>query len=148
MRLPPICLLTLLFLLPISSLCRAQPLDLAQYRGKVVYLDFWASWCAPCKLSFPWMNEVQRLYGSDGVVIVGVNVDHDRAAAQEFLQDSPAQFPILFDPKGQIAGKYPIKGMPASFVIGKDGRVRYAHEGFETRRKDEYLSHLLAAAKE
>lgn len=127
---------------------RAQPLNLDHYRGKVVYLDFWASWCTPCKLSFPWMNNLQRTYANDGVVVIGVNVDHYRSAAEAFLKDTPAGFAILFDPKGQIAEKFPVHGMPTSVVIGKDGAIRYSHSGFETSREEEYLSHILMAVKE
>ena len=77
----------------------ADDLDLSAYKGKVVYLDFWASWCVPCRLSFPWMNELQQEYAGKGFTVVAVNMDHDGAAAQQFLSQMPASFKIVFDPR-------------------------------------------------
>ena len=77
----------------------ADGLDLSAYKGKVVYLDFWASWCTPCRLSFPWMNEIQQTYGARGLVVIGVNVDHDRALADEFLRANRGTFKIVYDPR-------------------------------------------------
>src|SRR5579872_6640471 len=99
-----------------------QTLDLAQYRNKVVYLDFWASWCAPCLQSFPWMTEIQRIYGSRGLVVVAVNVDRDNQLAHRFLQDKLVNFRIVYDPEGAIAKQYAIRDMPTSMLIGPDGR--------------------------
>src|SRR4051794_39610306 len=80
------------------------------YRGKVVYFDFWASWCGPCKQSFPWMNAMQAKYADKGLVIVAVNVDNAHDDALKFLQQVPARFKIAYDPKGQVAQQYAIKG--------------------------------------
>jgi len=114
-----------------QSVARADPpvLDLDQYRGKVVYLDFWASWCQPCRQSFPWMNTLQRKYG-DGLVVIAVNVDADRKDADRFLQAVLADFRVVYDPDGDLAQRYHLNGMPSSFVIGPDGRVAFRHEGF------------------
>ena len=103
---------------------------LADYLGKTVYLDFWASWCAPCKQSFPWMNEMQARYGAKGLRVVGVNVDQKPAAAQSFLQRTPAQFELAFDAAGKVPRSYDIKAMPTSVLIGPDGRVLAVHSGF------------------
>ena len=105
-------------------------LDLTQYRGKVVYLDFWASWCKPCRQSFPWMNAMQQKYSADGLVIVAVNVDEQRADADEFLKEVPASFTVVYDTGGKLAEQYGLMGMPSSFLIGKDGTVIRKHEGF------------------
>ena len=77
--------------------------DLQQYRGKVLILDFWASWCVPCRRSFPWMNEMQEKYGGQGLVIVGVRMDADAAEAQTFLKEFPVDFRIIEDAKGELA---------------------------------------------
>ena len=122
----------------------AESLDLSAYKGKVVYLDFWASWCTPCRLSFPWMNELQQMYGREGLVVIGVNVDHDRALADQFLQSSPSQFKIVYDPNGTIATKYNFKDMPTSILIGRDGKIHYTHAGFFPNREGSYLSDLKA----
>ena len=131
-----------------NSKADAQQFDPAQYKGQVIYLDFWASWCVPCRLSFPWMNELQAEYGGKGLMIVAVNVDHDAAAAQQFLEQVPASFKIVYDPSGKIAQKYPLKGMPTSFLIGRDSTVRFEHDGFSTERRNEYLAHINALIAE
>ncbi len=122
----------------------AQSFDPAAYKGRVVYLDFWASWCTPCRQSFPWLNELQQTLGQKGLVVIGVNVDHDRGLADQFLQQTGAQFKILYDPKGQIAEKYDFKDMPTSILIGRDGKTHFVHSGFFPNREGEYLSHVNA----
>lgn len=118
---------------------KADGLDLSAYKGKVVYLDFWASWCNPCRVSFPWMNDLQETYGRRGLVIIAVNVDHDRELADEFLQANNAKFKIVYDPDGKIARQYNFKDMPTSFLIGRDGKVHYVHNGFYPNREGSYL---------
>jgi len=117
---------------------RAEGLDLSAYKGKVVYLDFWASWCNPCRLSFPWMNEIQEMDGKKGLVVIGVNVDHDRDLADEFLQANNAKFKVVYDPNGNIASEYNFKDMPTSVLIGRDGKVRIVHNGFYSNREGSY----------
>lgn len=120
-------------------------LDLAQYQGKVVYLDFWASWCGPCRRSFPWMNAMQQKYSAQGLVIVSVNVDEKRADADGFLKANPASFPVIFDPEGKLAEQYQLIGMPSSFIIGRDGKVLKAHQGFLDDSPTRYEAELRAA---
>jgi thiol-disulfide isomerase/thioredoxin len=108
------------------------PLDLARHRGKVVLVDFWASWCEPCRHSFPWLNAMQARYADRGLVVIGVNVDRERADADRFLQDVPARFQIVYDPAGALASQYDLPGMPASYVIGPNGDVVARHIGFRS----------------
>ncbi|MES2149000.1 MAG: TlpA disulfide reductase family protein [Pseudomonadota bacterium] len=103
---------------------------LADYRGKFVYLDFWASWCAPCKHSFPWMGALQKRYGGAGLQVVAINVDTSRDDAERFLAQTPAGFTVAYDPAGAIAKKYAIKGMPSSVLIDPSGQVLLVHAGF------------------
>jgi cytochrome c biogenesis protein CcmG/thiol:disulfide interchange protein DsbE len=105
--------------------------QLAQFRGKLVYVDFWASWCGPCRQSFPWMNEMQARYGARGLQVVGVNLDAKAADAHLFLAENPAQFAIAFDPAGATPRAYGIKGMPSSVLVGPDGKVLFEHAGFK-----------------
>jgi len=107
-----------------------EPLDLAAFRGQVVYLDFWASWCAPCRESFPWMNRMQDELGRDGLTVIAVNVDRERADAERFLQAHPARFRLVFDPDGRLPEKFAVRGMPTSFLIDRNGRVQSRHQGF------------------
>ncbi|MCX8004719.1 MAG: TlpA family protein disulfide reductase [Burkholderiaceae bacterium] len=108
---------------------------LSALRGKVVYLDIWASWCGPCRQSFPWLNEMQAKYGAQGLTVVGVNVDAKRSDAEAFLKEVPAQFTIAFDPKGDTPARYAAKGMPTSYLIGRDGKVLATHVGFRPEEK-------------
>ncbi|HEX7641052.1 MAG TPA: TlpA disulfide reductase family protein [Burkholderiaceae bacterium] len=103
---------------------------LSEYHGKLIYLDFWASWCGPCKKSFPWMNDMQKRYGDQGLQVVAVNLDAKRTDALEFLSIVSAGFKIGFDPGGAVARSYGVKGMPSSVLIAPDGRVIAMHEGF------------------
>ncbi|WP_235953644.1 TlpA family protein disulfide reductase [Noviherbaspirillum galbum] len=110
---------------------------LADFRGKLVYLDFWASWCGPCRRSFPWMSQMQARYGARGLRILALNVDARRDAALAFMSDVPAQFTIGFDPAGKVAAAYGIKGMPTSVLISPDGKVMAMHAGFSDADKTE-----------
>lgn len=107
-----------------------KPVRLADLKGQVVYVDFWASWCAPCKQSFPWMNEMQAKYGPRGFSVIGVTVDQKREDADKFLANTPAKFNIAYDPEGKVAGLYKPLSMPTSYLIGADGKVRAIHVGF------------------
>jgi peroxiredoxin len=105
--------------------------QLAKLQGRLVYVDFWASWCGPCRQSFPWMNEMQARYGARGLQVVGVNLDAKSDDARRFLAETPARFTIAFDPAGATPRAYGIKGMPSSVLIGPDGKVLYEHAGFK-----------------
>lgn len=103
---------------------------LSALRGKVVYLDFWASWCGPCRQSFPWMNDLQSKYGSRGLQILGVNLDAKDADARKFLTENKGNFLLAFDNKGMTPKLFGVKGMPTSYLIDRDGRIVSEHTGF------------------
>lgn len=132
-----------LFLFLSTTLRAEESLELSEYRGKVVLLDFWASWCVPCRRSFPWMNRMQQKYGESGLIIIGVNMDAEPGAAQAFLDEYPAEFKIISDPNGDLAREYDVIAMPSSYVIGRDGELVTRHLGFKVRNQDEYESILL-----
>ena len=125
-----------------SRVAGAAELDLSAYRGKVVYIDFWASWCAPCRESFPWLDELVHQYESKNLVVIGVNVDKDRARAAHFLDQVYAAFPIVYDPLGDIATRFKVTGMPSAVLVDRTGRVRFQHAGFSAKVKDEYEDQL------
>ena len=99
-------------------------------RGQVVFVDFWASWCGPCRRSFPWMNEMQQKYGGKGFAIVAVNVDKKRSDADKFLAQIPATFPVVFDEAGTSPTAFGVKGMPSSYLIDARGNVAFVERGF------------------
>jgi cytochrome c biogenesis protein CcmG/thiol:disulfide interchange protein DsbE len=141
--------LSSLFAMLLCPLARASDLDLSAYRGKVVYVDFWASWCAPCRESFPWLDGLVREYASKNLVVIGVNVDKDRDRAERFLNETPADFPIVYDPHGDLAAAYKVAGMPSAILIDRAGHVRFQHAGFSAKQKglyEEQLQTLLAEA--
>jgi thiol-disulfide isomerase/thioredoxin len=102
-------------------------------RGRVVLLDFWASWCGPCRQSFPWMAELRERLAPRGLEIVAVDLDKNREQADAFLDRYPAAFTVAFDPKGATAQAYGVRAMPTSLLIGRDGKVVQIHAGFDPR---------------
>ena len=126
----------------------SEELQLDAYEGKVVIVDFWASWCVPCRRSFPWMNEMVEKYADQGLVVIAVNLDRDRADADAFLADVPANFEILFDPDASLAREFGVEAMPNSFVFGRDGELVARHLGFKVKKLPEYESALLEALGE
>lgn len=134
-----------LWLVALALAGSANALDLSAHQGKVVYLDFWASWCKPCRQSFPWLAQMQQRYGKDGFVVIAVNVDKERALADRFLADVPHPFAIEFDPDGLLATRYAIEAMPSSVLIGSDGKVIASHAGFFEKNIDKYEQRIRAA---
>ena len=115
------------FALPTAS---GETLALSRFAGKVVYVDFWASWCGPCRQSFPFMNELQQRYGPQGLAIVAINVDKMRADADRFLAQYPASFSVVFDPAGNAPAAYAVPGMPTSYLIDARGNIVHVESGF------------------
>ena len=107
-------------------------------KGKVVYIDFWASWCGPCVKSFPWMNKIQQQYKEQGFTVISINLDADEGSARLFLQENQASFAVIYDNKGTIAKHFSIQGMPTSMLINRDGEIKYRHSGFFTGKKNQY----------
>lgn len=126
-------------------------MQLSKLKGNVVYLDFWASWCVPCKKSFPWMSAMQKKYADQGLMIVAVNLDKDRAQADEFIHQMndkvDMNFTVAFDASGESAKKYKLRGMPSSYLIGRDGKVYASHIGFREKDKDKLEQAILSLLK-
>jgi thiol-disulfide isomerase/thioredoxin len=134
---------------PDFAISNAQlPNKLSDLAGQVVYLDFWASWCKPCRQSFPWMNQMQQKYASQGLQIIAINLDTESSLAKDFLDKVPAQIPIIYDPEGNIASDYQLIGMPSSYLIDKTGKIRFSHKGFFTRTKSLYEEELVLLLNE
>jgi len=128
----------------------APPQGLAPISGKVVWVDFWASWCVPCRRSFPWLNTMHRKYREQGLEIIAVNLDKERALADGFLAEVPAEFSLRFDPAGNLAKEFAVQSMPSSYLLAADGTVLASHFGFRTADAAEYertIQQALAAAQ-
>jgi thiol-disulfide isomerase/thioredoxin len=125
----------LVALLSGGAACAAD-LDLSAYRGKVRYVDFWASWCGPCKQSFTWLDRLVREYASQNFVVIGVNVDKDHALAERFVSGTPVDFDIVYDPKRELTTAYKVAGIPAGVLIDRAGHVRFQHAGCQKNRGD------------
>ena len=139
-------LITALFLTTQPGVATSDSsLDLKIHAGKVVVVDFWASWCVPCRRSFPWLNDMHQKYADEGLVIIGVNLDADRSEAMKFLEEFPAEFSIFYDESKDLAREFGVVAMPSSFVIGRDGQIRKKHFGFKVKKQDEYESAIVDA---
>jgi cytochrome c biogenesis protein CcmG, thiol:disulfide interchange protein DsbE len=122
-------------------------IDMSKYQNKVVYLDFWASWCVPCRQSFPWLNEMQAKYQDKGLVIIAVNLDRDVNKASQFTEAFPASFLLYSDPKGILAQKYKITAMPSAYLFSGNGELAEKHLGFkesDVARYEANIGKLLA----
>lgn len=115
-------------------------------RGKVVLLDFWASWCAPCRKSLPWLDELQKRYRDAGLEVIAVNVDKDRKLAEAFLARIPLSLRLEFDPDGRVAEALGVQAMPTSILIDRSGTIRQRYRGFraeEESQRERQISELL-----
>ena len=118
-------------------------INLDQFQGKVVYVDFWASWCAPCLKSFPFMQELHTRYSNDGLVIIAINMDQNIQDARDFLAEHPVTFLIGQDAAGIVAQQYGVIALPSSFIVGRDGLIKDDHYGFKSG-DEEKISSLIA----
>ncbi len=112
---------------------RDGTVSLDSLRGQMVLVDFWASWCGPCRQSFPWLSALHERYGAKGLSIVAINLDKDRSAADAFLGKYPARFTVAFDPAGKTAKAFRVWGMPTSYLINRGGEIVYSRAGFDPK---------------
>ena len=113
-----------------------KELDLQQLRGKVVLLDFWATWCQPCKKSFPFYADLAKRHESDGLVVVAVSIDERKKPVQRFVQKHPVPFQIAWDPKQSLVERFEPTTMPTAYLLGRDGIVKHIHAGFRDSDKE------------
>lgn len=126
-----------------AAVCHAGPtLDLSSLRGRVVYLDFWASWCAPCRQSFPWMQDIQDRFEARGLTVIAINLDHERMDAEAFLRRYHPGFAVRFDPEGILAEQFKVQGMPTAVIIDRQGTARFTHVGFRPGEADESVKQI------
>lgn len=113
------------------------PLAAERFRGKVILIDFWATWCPPCKKSMPFLNSTRNALSADGFEVIAINVDEDSHEAQAYLKSNPVDYPQFFDPDGTCPQIFGVKAMPSSYLIDKNGKIRKVHLGFRDEDKPE-----------
>jgi peroxiredoxin len=126
---------------------QGQSSNLNQYKGNVIYVDFWASWCIPCVKSFPFLNEMHQQLKGQGLQIVGVNLDENKGDAKAFLAKYPANFMVMADVSKQCAKDFDVKAMPSSYLIDRKGIVHHVHLGFrpgEAKEMKQIVEKLLS----
>lgn len=133
---------------PVQTMDGSRTVDLARPKGKVTYVDFWASWCPPCARSFRFMNELHAELHSQGVEVVAINLDEEPHAAAEFLQRHPAQFTVVADPKGNCPALYEVQAMPTTYLIDRRGNIRHVHLGFKEGDREELRRQILSLLNE
>ena len=121
---------------------------LAEFKGHVVLVDFWASWCAPCKASFPALDSLHQDLHAEGLEVVAINVDEDRKSALGFLAGRSPSMTVLFDPEGRSPQEFGVEGMPSSYLIDREGRVRFRHLGFTAQTKADFRREISMLLKE
>lgn len=110
---------------------QGNPVSLERLRGKVVFLDFWAPWCAPCREELPVLDELYKKYKNDGFQVLGISLDASERSIGKYLLTTPVAFPVMIDRKSDVADAYGFSGLPAGFLIDKNGIIRYRHAGFD-----------------
>ncbi len=156
-------LLTLLVTLPLAAVAVGNPapagdftlksaagnnIRLSEYRGQVVMLNFWASWCGPCRQEFPHLDALQQKYEGLGFTVFGVNVEQDRASADRVLRDIPVSFPILFDDENAVSEQYGVDAMPMTLLLDRNGVVRHLHRGYKPGYEDRYEEQVRSLVRE
>lgn len=111
---------------------------LSELRGQVVLLNFWASWCGPCRQEMPLLEKLQRRYSSLGFTVLGVNVEEDPRKAKTLLKDISVSFPILFDTRNTVSKQYKVSAMPSTVMIDRNGNMRYLHKGYKPGDEAQY----------
>lgn len=117
-------------------------ISLDEFRGRVVYVDFWASWCGPCRKSFPFMEELHQNYADDGLTVIAINMDKNVEDAQRFLDEVSVTFLIGRNAAGNVAKQFGVQAMPSSFIIDRDGVIQEIHMGFKSGDKKKIISKI------
>lgn len=121
---------------------------LEKLKGQVVMINFWASWCGPCRTEMPLLDQMYKRYSSLGFTLLGVNVESDTKDAEKLLQQVPVSFPVLFDKENKVSKLYEVNAMPSTVFIDRKGNVRYLHRGYKNGDEGEYLNQIRALLKE
>jgi peroxiredoxin len=125
-----------------------RDVSLTQYHGQVVMINFWASWCGPCRQEMPLLESIYKKYHKLGFTLLGVNVEPDSQAADEWLKVTPVTFPILYDKESKVSQLYEVAGMPSTVIIDRSGKLRVLHRGYKPGDENEYLDSIRSLIRE
>ena len=122
--------------------------SLDEHRGNVVMINFWATWCGPCRQEMPHLEALHQRYESLGFTLLGVNVEDDPEGAAEWLEETPVSFPILFDPKNEVSELYDVIAMPTTVLVDRQGNKRFIHHGYQPGYENDYQTQIRALIRE
>jgi len=125
-----------------------ENLRLSEYRGDVVMINFWATWCGPCRQEMPLLEEIYQRYNKLGFTLLGVNVEEHSNDADRFLAETPVSFPILFDPSNEVSKQYGVSAMPSTVIVDREGNVRFLHHGYQPGYENEYQNQIRELVRE
>ena len=125
-----------------------KSLSLSQYKGQVVMINFWATWCGPCRQEMPLLDAMYKKYKAMGFTLIGVNVEPDSKAAEEFLKKLPVSFPVAFDAESKVSQLYNVLGMPCTVIVDRKGNARVLHKGYRPGDENTYLDHVRTLIRE
>jgi peroxiredoxin len=133
------------FQLPAAA---GNPVGMDDLKGQVVLINFWASWCGPCRQEMPLLEQMYRKYKAAGFTLLGVNVEPKSVDALGFLKSTPVSFPILFDTQSKVSTLYEVSGMPSTVIVDRKGKVRYIHHGYKPGDESEYMDQIRTLMRE
>lgn len=125
-----------------------ENLRLSEYRGDVVMINFWATWCGPCRQEMPLLDELYARYQRVGFNLLGVNIDDDSRRAMQMIEELGVSFPVLFDARKEVSKLYEVEAMPVTVLVDREGKVRYIHHGYKPGYEDKYLDQIRSLLRE
>lgn len=125
-----------------------ENLRLSEYRGDVVMINFWATWCGPCRQEMPLLDELYSRYERVGFNLLGVNIDDDSRRAMQMIEELGVNFPVLFDARKEVSKLYEVEAMPVTVLVDREGNVRYVHHGYKPGYEDKYLDQVRSLLRE
>ncbi len=125
-----------------------ENLRLSEYRGDVVMINFWATWCGPCRQEMPLLDELYQRYERVGFSLLGVNIDDDSRRAMQMIEDLGVSFPVLFDAQKEVSKLYEVDAMPVTVLVDREGNVRHVHHGYKPGYEQKYLDQIRSLLRE
>ncbi len=125
-----------------------ENMRLSEYRGDVVMINFWATWCGPCRQEMPLLDELYQRYSRVGFNLLGVNIDDDSRRAMQMIEELGVNFPVLFDASKRVSEMYDVDAMPVTVIVDREGTVRYVHQGYKPGYEDKYLTEIRTLLRE